>query len=115
MSIWEIFLIQGIFCCSSQDDMANLIESLPDTSIFFKSFLELDLANFVTILSFDSRCIKALLTESSTSKIDHQYPIFYKICQWSDGNKSIDTQTAVDIAYKNNQVQALNEIIKYVV
>ena len=79
--------------------MSNLIEIMPDTSVFFKSFLELDLANFVTNLSFDSRCIKALLTKKNIQNIDHRYPIFYRICQWVDPSaRKVDIKTAVDIA-----------------
>lgn len=39
--------------------------------IFFKSLLELDMANMISILSFDSKIVKALLRENNVVKIDH--------------------------------------------
>jgi hypothetical protein len=62
MDLWEILLFQGIFCCSSQDEMAKIITQMPDSSILFRSYLELDMANIVSILSFDSETVKALLS-----------------------------------------------------
>jgi hypothetical protein len=59
--------------------MSKLITQLPDAKIFFKSYLELDLANLITILSFDGRSIKALLTDSNIEKLDKRFTVFYKI------------------------------------
>jgi hypothetical protein len=116
MDLWEILLFQGIFCCSSQDEMSKIIEILPDATIFFKSYLELDLANLITILSFDGRSIKALLTQNNIEKLDTNYTVFYKIFQCGDlGTRDIEVLTAVDIAMKNNQIMALNQIIGYIV
>lgn len=80
----------------------------------------------VTILSFDSRCIKALLSEEKMKFIDHKYPIFHKICYWNhypsnnsydmtEQEQSITIENALDIALSNNQILALNEIIGYIV
>ena len=88
MTLWDILLFQGIFCCPSQDEMAKLITELPNAQVFFKCLLELDMANMVTILSFDSRCIKALLKENNIKNIDHKYPIFHKICYWNHNHCS---------------------------
>ena len=65
--------------------MAKLISEVPDPGVFFKSLLEYDIANLVTILGFDSACIKTLLCSSRIEKIDHSYPIFHKICNWRPG------------------------------
>ena len=103
MDLWEILLFQGVFCCSSQDEMSKLITQLPDATIFFKSYLELDLANLITILSFDGRSIKALLTDSNVEKLDKRFTVFYKIFQWGEiSKKEIEILTAVDIALNNN-------------
>ena len=96
--------------------MSRLIKMLPDASMFFKSYLELDLANLVSILSFDSGSIKSLLTPHNIERIDTSYTVFYKIFQWGDlGSKAIEIMTAIDISLKNNQIQALNLIIDYIV
>lgn len=47
--------------------------------MFFKPFLELELSNLITLLSFDNKSIKALLSSDQLDKFDHKYPIFYKI------------------------------------
>jgi len=61
MTLIELILIQSIFSCQTLTNIYNLIELQPDSQLFFKSFLELDIANMVSILSFDSRCINKLL------------------------------------------------------
>ena len=84
------------------------------------------MANMVTILSFDSRCIKALLRDQNIKNIDHRYPIFHKICYWNHYPKENSLEiknegecfiieNAIDIALSNNQIMALNQIIGYIV
>jgi len=50
----------------------------PDLSIYFKSFMELDKANLVSIFAFDSRVVRALIGREDRHT-EHKYPIFYKI------------------------------------
>jgi hypothetical protein len=97
--------------------MAKMIGQLPDTSVLFRSYLELDMANVVTILSFDTETVAALLTPQNVDKINHKYPIFYKVCKQlskKDLNR-VEVLTAVDIALNNNQSGALNLIVAYIV
>ena len=46
--------------------------------IFYKSILELDGANMVSVLSFDSRCMEFLLDDEFSEFFSAKYPIFYK-------------------------------------
>ena len=97
--------------------MARMIRQLPDSRILFRSYLELDMANIVSILSFDSETVKALLSPQNIEMINHKYPIFYKICNKINNKNTVSLEytTAVDIALENNQMQALKLIVEYIV
>lgn len=56
----------------------KLVKCQGSPSVFFKSFLELDGTNMASILSFDSRSIKAILDESNKEYFTPEYPLFYK-------------------------------------
>jgi len=82
--------------------------------MFFKSFLELDLANMVQILSFESRVVKELLDDLSEEDINPRYPLFYKM-QQKTFESQWDYLTPIDIALENNQIRGLNSMITYIV
>lgn len=90
--------------------MFKLIQFQPAPELFFKSFLELDKTNLVTILSFDSRSIITLLDQKHEHLFQSKYPVFYKT-RVSD-EKCI---SAIDTAIDNNQIRATNSIIDYIV
>ena len=50
----------------------------PNTSFFYKSFLELDGANMTTILAFDSQCMQSLLNSDNSRYFNPKYPVVYK-------------------------------------
>ena len=79
MNLRELMQFQSIFKCKTQKEIVSLIEMHDDVSLFFKSFLELNIQNLVSILAFDSRCIQALLSKSKQSEYDMSNPVFYKI------------------------------------
>lgn len=56
----------------------KLVTSQPQPAVFFKSFLELDGTNMVSILSFDSRSMKELLKEENEGYFNDVFPMFYK-------------------------------------
>ena len=58
--------------------MLDLIKAQPSPDIFFKSFLEFECANMVSILSFDTRSIKELLSSKNDQYFQSEYPIFFK-------------------------------------
>ena len=64
----------------------------------------------MTILSFDSRSIIALLDMKHEHLFQCKYPVFYKTKVSED--KCI---SAIDTAIENNQIRATNSIINYIV
>jgi hypothetical protein len=50
----------------------------PNPTVFYKSLLELDGANMVSILSFDGRSMTQLLSEEFEEHFSSDYPIFYR-------------------------------------
>ena len=51
----------------------------PNPIVFYKSFLELEKSNLLSILAFDSRAVEILLEEENVSQIEYKdFPIFYK-------------------------------------
>lgn len=87
MSLIELILFQSIFACKYQQLIVKLIDLQPEPSLFFKSFMELDIANMVSILSFDSRCINRLLSNiESINECSPEHPIFYKIRTCKENN-----------------------------
>ena len=83
--------------------------------IFYKSLLELDGANMVSILSFDSRSMECLLGENHAEHFNDEFPLIYKtkICKKNNPHKFF-YRSAIDNALKNNQMRAIQVIIDYI-
>ena len=94
-----------MYCCSSQAEINQLVSAQPKPTIFFKTFLELDGTNMVSILSFDSRSLKSLLDEKHEELFDQTYPLFYrnKIQKGPQEQDKYFYRNAVDIAVKFDQ------------
>ena len=71
--------------------------------------------NIVSILSFDSRCIQALLHEKHEALFDNKYPIFYKMKK-NGGEVDLFAShgSAIDIALEHNQIVGLNLMVRYI-
>jgi hypothetical protein len=65
ITLRELLFFQSLYVCSTQTEILKLVESQQHPEVFYKTFLELDGTNMVTILSFDSRCMKSLLSEKN--------------------------------------------------
>lgn len=78
ITLRELLFFQSLYVCSTQTEILKLVESQQHPEVFYKTFLELDGTNMVTILSFDSRCMKSLLSEKNQDHFSPQYPLFYK-------------------------------------
>jgi hypothetical protein len=93
-----------------------LIEQQPDPSVFYKSCLELDCANMVSLLNFDSKSMKTLLDSQYESYWTEEFPIFYKnkIAKYGHRNTYF-YRSAIDSALRNNQVGAVECILDYIV
>lgn len=71
--------------------------------------MELDKSNMATILSFDSQCIKKLLSEDYGG---YDFPLFFKLKKKTVASTSFIT--AIDVALENNQIMAAQLIIDYI-
>jgi hypothetical protein len=72
--------------------------------VFYKSLLELDGANMVSILSFDSRSMMKLLSEEFEEHFSSDYPIFYRN-KFNKGTSLMPKfyyRNAIDQALKSN-------------
>lgn len=75
----------------------------PQSSVFYKSILEFDCSNMVSILSFDSRSMKYLLADSNAKYFQQEFPIFYKNRLVKSNNHSkYFYRNAIDNALANN-------------
>jgi hypothetical protein len=76
--------------------------------VFYKSFLEFDGANMVSILSFDGRSMEKLLSDNFSEFFNNEFPIFYKNkiqkgkVTSETANASYYYQNAIHNALKNN-------------
>ena len=99
----------------------ELVQNQPNPQVFYKSFLEFDGSNMVSILSFDGRSMKYLLGDEFESFFSNEYPLFYrnKIQKGGSGKNGSDFKffyrSAIDSALRNNQVGACTIIIDYIV
>ena len=115
ITLRELLLFQSLYVCKTQSDILRLVQSQPFPSVFYKSFLELDCSNMVSILSFDSRSLKQLLDDKNSQYFQNDYPIFYKNkIQKSNNKDKFFYRTAIDSALRNNQIRAVGYIINYV-
>ena len=71
-------LFKSIYYCKTQEQIIDLINEQPKPVVFYKSFLEFDGTNMVSILAFDSRSMNKLLSEEYQEHFSEQYPIFYR-------------------------------------
>jgi hypothetical protein len=69
----------------------------------------------VSILSFDSNSIKQLLAEKNQHFFNREYPIIYQVKVAQKQGNQYDYTNAVEIALKNNQVEGVKYLIKYIV
>ena len=63
ITLRELLLLQSLYVASTSSDIVDLVRAQPKPLVFFKSFLEFDGANVVSILSFDSRAMRHLLQD----------------------------------------------------
>lgn len=92
-----------------------MVKDQPDPRVFFKTFLELDGTNMVTILSFDSRSLSVLLNDDHSSYFTPQFPLFYKSkIQKTDNKDKFFYRSAIDMAIQNNQLTAASCILEYI-
>ena len=62
----------------SPSEIQDLVYGQPEPHLFYKSFLELDGSNIVSILAFDSKSMAMLLDEENSRCFDPRFPLIYK-------------------------------------
>lgn len=87
----------------------------PNPTFFYKSFLELDGANLVTILAFDSHVMASLLSSENSEYFNEEFPIIYKNKFKKKNGSGFYYTNSIDVALKNNQIRAVNVIIEYII
>jgi hypothetical protein len=63
MNMRDLLLLQSIFYFENNADILKIVQKQGNPTIFYKSFLELDRRNMVSLLAFDSNSIKTLLSD----------------------------------------------------
>jgi hypothetical protein len=92
------------------------VKGQSNPSVFYKSFLELDGTNIVSILAFDSRSMQYILDDKFSNFFDQEYPLFYKNkIQKTNKKDKYFYRSAIDNALRNNQVSAIAIMINYIV
>jgi hypothetical protein len=79
-----------------------LVRIQPNPCFFYKTFLELDMSNFCSMLAFDSGSMSVLLNENNQEYFSELYPIIYKNKVPKRNGESFFYTNAIDIALKNN-------------
>ena len=114
-------VFQGLYYSKNQTEITDLVKMQPSPQIFYRSFLDLDGANILSILSFDSRSLTYMLGDQFSEYFQSEYPLIYrnrlqkqkKVRNSSSEPKSY-YRTAVDHAIKNNQSRAMEVLIDYI-
>ena len=95
--------------CKKLSDIFDIVNDQPQPSVFFKSAMELDFANMVSLLTFDSRSIGYLLQDEfsdcfKSPNYPHHYPLFYKnkIQKGSLSKGKYIYRNAIENALRNN-------------
>ena len=70
----------------------------------------------VSILTFDSNSLKALLSDKNKDYFGEEFPLFYKNkIQKGNNREKYYYRSAIDSALGNNQLRAVQAIIDYIV
>jgi hypothetical protein len=101
ITLRELLLFQSLFVCKTQSDIVQLVEDQPNPMVFYKSFLEFDGANMVSILSFDSRSMSHLLDDKHADFFSDEFPIFYRNKIQKSGGKYF-YRSAIDRSLRCN-------------
>ena len=78
ITLRELLLFKSLYVCKTLSEIVDIVNDQPNPSVFYKSFLELDGTNIVSILAFDSRSMQYVLDDCFCEYFDQTYPLFYK-------------------------------------
>lgn len=69
---------------------------------FYKSFLEFDGANILSVLAFDSKAVESLLHESNEHYFSEEFPVIYQNKIVKKNGTGFYVTSPIDTALKNN-------------
>ena len=115
ITLRELMILISFYLCKSTSEIVKLINMQPSPGFFYKSFLELNGGNFLSMLAFDSGCVELLLSEENSEHFSNLRPIIYKTKIEKSNGKDFFLSSAIDNAIRANQVKAINLIIKYII
>ena len=108
-------MLKSFYMCSTHSQILDLVRKQPNPTFFYKSFLELDGANLVTLLAFDSQVMASLLSSDNSKYFNEEFPIIYKNKFKKKNGSGFYYTNSIDVALKNNQIRAVNFIIEYII
>ena len=85
-----------------------------DPKVLYRAFLDLDGANLLSILSFDSHSLKILMDDKFETHFTKDFPLIYKNKITKNNNKKYYFRSALDNSLKYNQIRAATLIIEYI-
>ena len=108
MDMRDLLLLQSIFFLENSPDIVKIVQMQGNPTIFYKSFLELERRNMLSLLAFDSNSIKTLLCNCNTQYFREDFPIFYRsrfenlVRMDKKLYKKIIVENAIDAAMHHN-------------
>ena len=78
MTLRELLLFNSLYLTASNKGIIDIVKDQPTPKLFYKSFLEFDGSNMVSILSFDSRSMEYMLQDEFKEHFSIESPIFYR-------------------------------------
>ena len=79
ITLRQLLLFQSLFLCTTASNIVDLVNDQPNPKTFYSAFLELEGANMLSILSFDSRTMRYLLDDEKFEEyFNSKFPLFYK-------------------------------------
>ena len=104
VSLRELLLFSSLYVCKTLSEIVDIVNDQPNPGVFYKSCLELDGANMVSILSFDSRSMEYLLDDEFSKFFSKTYPLFYKnkIQKGASSDNRFFYRSALESALRSN-------------
>ena len=78
VTLRELLILQSLYLCKTQSEISSLVDLQPKPQFFYKSFLEFDGANILSVLSFDSKAVASLLSEDNSDYFSEEFPVIYQ-------------------------------------
>jgi hypothetical protein len=98
----ELLLFKSLYVTKTQSEILDLIKTQPTPEIFFKSMMEFEGSNIISVLSFESTALKYLLGKEFKKYFGPVYPLFYKNKYRRIGSEGTFYRNAIDGAIRLN-------------